>query len=162
MLTMQMDENDMKVEKSVSMHSHAFERPCKRQIVTDPKSRSALHLIIYSFTNLLICVLTNYPRKPNFHSETPPKGMQSSYFYVADPLNVRYQCKWCWCLYQKKKHWLYCLDGETNRIHKDYGKSYYNLKHQYVFFENTIQLQRSYNTTKCFLLTQQMSKSFNL
>ena len=75
---MQMDKNDMKVEKSVSMHSHAFERPCKRQIETDPKSRSALHLIIYSFTNLLICVLTNYPRKPNFHSETPPKGMQSS------------------------------------------------------------------------------------
>ena len=34
----------MKVEKSVSMHSHAFERPCKRQIVTDPKSRNASHI----------------------------------------------------------------------------------------------------------------------
>ena len=33
-----MDKNDMKVEQSVSMHSYALERPCKRQIVTDPKS----------------------------------------------------------------------------------------------------------------------------
>ena len=41
---MQTDKNDMKVEKSVSMHSHAFERPCKRQIVTDPKSRNASHI----------------------------------------------------------------------------------------------------------------------
>ena len=41
---MQTDKNDMKVEKSVSMHSHAFERPCKRQIVTDPKSCNASHI----------------------------------------------------------------------------------------------------------------------
>ena len=38
---MQADKNDMKVEKSVSMHSHGFEQPCKCQIVTDPKSRNA-------------------------------------------------------------------------------------------------------------------------
>ena len=49
---MQTDKNDMKVEKSVSMHSHAFKRPCKRLhgrsnawecmlIVPDPKSRNA-------------------------------------------------------------------------------------------------------------------------
>ena len=37
---MQTDKYDMKVEKSVSMHSRAFERPCERQIVTDPKSRN--------------------------------------------------------------------------------------------------------------------------
>ena len=34
----------MKVEKSVSMHLRAFERPCKRQVVTDPKSRNASHI----------------------------------------------------------------------------------------------------------------------
>ena len=41
---MQTDKNGKKVEKSVSMHSHALERPFKRQIVTDPKSRNASHL----------------------------------------------------------------------------------------------------------------------
>ena len=35
----------MKVEKSVSMHSHAFERPCKSQIMTDPLSRNASHIL---------------------------------------------------------------------------------------------------------------------
>ena len=34
----------MKVEKSVGMHSHAFERPRKCQIVSDPKSRNASHI----------------------------------------------------------------------------------------------------------------------
>ena len=34
----------MKVEKNVSMHSHTFKLPCKRQIVTDTKSRNASHL----------------------------------------------------------------------------------------------------------------------
>ena len=32
---MQTDKDNMKVEKSVSMHSHAFERSYKRQKVTD-------------------------------------------------------------------------------------------------------------------------------
>ena len=41
---MQTDKNDTKVQQSVSMHSHALERPCKRQIVTDPKSRNASHM----------------------------------------------------------------------------------------------------------------------
>ena len=41
---MQTDKNDVKVEKSVSMHSHAFERPWKRQIVTFTKSRNASHV----------------------------------------------------------------------------------------------------------------------
>ena len=50
---MQTDKNDMKVEKSVSMHSHAFERPCKRQIVTDPKSRKALHVLFCVFETKL-------------------------------------------------------------------------------------------------------------
>ena len=36
---MQTDKNDKIVEKSVSMHLHTFKGPCKRQIVTDPKSR---------------------------------------------------------------------------------------------------------------------------
>ena len=52
---MQTDENDMKVEKSVSMHSHAFERPCKRQIVTDPKSRNASQLVVFVW---LLTVMT--------------------------------------------------------------------------------------------------------
>ena len=38
---MQTDRNDMEVEKSVRMHSHAFERPCKRQVVADTKSLNA-------------------------------------------------------------------------------------------------------------------------
>ena len=49
---MQTDKNDMKAEKSISIHSHAFKRPCKRLhgrsnawdcmlIVPDPKSRNA-------------------------------------------------------------------------------------------------------------------------
>ena len=46
---MQRDKNDMKVEQSVSMHSHALEQPCKRQIVTDPKSRNASQLTKTSF-----------------------------------------------------------------------------------------------------------------
>ena len=40
---MQTDKNDIKLEKSVSMHSHAFEQPCKPQLVTDTKSRNASH-----------------------------------------------------------------------------------------------------------------------
>ena len=41
---MQADKSDMKVEKSVNMHSHLFERPYKRQTVTDTKSRNAPHV----------------------------------------------------------------------------------------------------------------------
>ena len=41
---MHTDRNDMKVEKSVSMRSHTLELPCKRQIVTDTKSRNASHI----------------------------------------------------------------------------------------------------------------------
>ena len=41
---MQTNKNDIKVEKSVSIHSNSFERPCKRQIVTDTKSRNVSHL----------------------------------------------------------------------------------------------------------------------
>ena len=37
----------MKVEKSISMHLYAFERPCKRRIVTDPKSHNASHIQQY-------------------------------------------------------------------------------------------------------------------
>ena len=42
---MQMDRNDMKVKKSVSMHSHTLELPHKRQIVSDTKSRNASHIL---------------------------------------------------------------------------------------------------------------------
>ena len=41
---MQTDKSDMKIEQSVSIYSHALERPCKHQIVTDPKLRSASHI----------------------------------------------------------------------------------------------------------------------
>ena len=44
---MQMDRRDMKVEKSVSMHLHVFERHSKRQMVTDTKSRNPSKIIIY-------------------------------------------------------------------------------------------------------------------
>ena len=43
---MQKDKNDFKVEKSVSVHSDVFERPCKCQTVTDPKSRNASHIFV--------------------------------------------------------------------------------------------------------------------
>ena len=43
---MQTDKNEMKIEKSVSMHSHAFKRPCKHQIVIDPKSHNASHIFL--------------------------------------------------------------------------------------------------------------------
>ena len=47
---MQTGRNDRKVEKSVSMHLHAFERSYKPQIMTDTKSRNTLHwLVIYDF-----------------------------------------------------------------------------------------------------------------
>ena len=36
----QTDKNGLKVEQSISMNSHALERPYERQIVTDPKSRN--------------------------------------------------------------------------------------------------------------------------
>ena len=41
---METDKNDMKVEQSVSMHSHVPEQPCKHQIVTDPKSPNASYV----------------------------------------------------------------------------------------------------------------------
>ena len=37
----------MKIQRSVSMYSHAFERACKRQIVTDPKSGNASRICSY-------------------------------------------------------------------------------------------------------------------
>ena len=46
---MQMDKIDMNVEQSVSMHSRALERPCKRQIVTDLKSRNVSHILEYFY-----------------------------------------------------------------------------------------------------------------
>ena len=48
---MQTDKNDMKVEKNVSMHSHAFERLCKRQIVTDTKSCNASHMYAKGYSD---------------------------------------------------------------------------------------------------------------
>ena len=54
---MQKGRNDRKVEKSVSMHSYALERPCKRQIVTDAKSCNASHIFgthMYFFYQLFI------------------------------------------------------------------------------------------------------------
>ena len=47
---MQTDKNDMNVEKSVSMHSHAFEQSCKRQIVTDIKSRNTSQILVTADT----------------------------------------------------------------------------------------------------------------
>ena len=38
----------MKVEKSISMYLHAFQQPCKHQIVTDPKSCNASHMLTIS------------------------------------------------------------------------------------------------------------------
>ena len=42
---MQTVKNDMKVGKSVSIPLHPFERPCKHQIVTDPKSRNTSYVM---------------------------------------------------------------------------------------------------------------------
>ena len=42
---MQTVKNDMKVGKSVSIPLHPFERPCKHQILTDPKSRNTSYMM---------------------------------------------------------------------------------------------------------------------
>ena len=42
---MQTVKNDMKVGKNVSIPLHPFERPCKHQIVTDPKSRNTSYVM---------------------------------------------------------------------------------------------------------------------
>ena len=47
-----MDRNDREVEKTVSMHSHAFEQSYKCQIVTDTKSHNALHFLHLKSMNL--------------------------------------------------------------------------------------------------------------
>ena len=59
---MQTDRNDMKVEKSVSMHLHAFEQLCKRQIVTD--LNRATHYIWETFFEKLYteCDVETIPR----------------------------------------------------------------------------------------------------
>ena len=67
---MQMDRNEMKVDKSVSMHSHTLELPCKRQIVTDTKSSNASHIwkacLAFSLIQELflrndVCYILQYP-----------------------------------------------------------------------------------------------------
>ena len=70
--SMQTDKNDMKVEQSVSMHSHALKRPCKRRILTDPKSRNASYIYIYflhetiSSKNLVV-VFSNFRKYINIY-----------------------------------------------------------------------------------------------
>ena len=49
---MQMDKNDKKLEQSVSMYLHVLERPCKRQIVTDQKSRNASQLKLIKYKSM--------------------------------------------------------------------------------------------------------------
>ena len=49
---MQTDKNNMKAEQSVSIHSHALERPWKRQIVTDPKIAQRITNFNYTFIDL--------------------------------------------------------------------------------------------------------------
>ena len=65
---MQTDKDDMKLEQSVSMRLYALERPCKRQILTDPKSHNAsrmyMHVIIFYTVNnyyvIKIVILNRY------------------------------------------------------------------------------------------------------
>ena len=49
---MQTDKNNMKAEQSVSIHSHALERPWKRQIVTDPKIAQRITNFNYTFIDV--------------------------------------------------------------------------------------------------------------
>ena len=49
---MQTDKNDKKLEQSVSMYLHVLERPCKRQIVTDQKSRNASQLKLIKYKSM--------------------------------------------------------------------------------------------------------------
>ena len=51
---MQMDKNDMKIKKSVSMHWRAFKQPCKRQIVTDTKLHNASHIKLFHLFMFLL------------------------------------------------------------------------------------------------------------
>ena len=54
------DRDDMKVKKSVSMHSRAFKRSYKCQIVTDTKSRNASNIELFSKAKCL--ELVSLPR----------------------------------------------------------------------------------------------------
>ena len=83
---MQSDKNDMKVKKSVSMHSHAFERPCKRHIVTDSKSRNASHI------NSLIFLSKN-----NNSMNRKVESIEKSYKFKLQNVNMRNK------VFQKKK-----------------------------------------------------------
>ena len=53
---MQTDKNDMKVEKSISMHLHASERPCKCQIVTDTRSHNMSRIYIKINKRAVLCL----------------------------------------------------------------------------------------------------------
>ena len=75
---MQTDKNHMKVEKSISMHSHAFERLCKRQIVTDTKSRNASHTRTHPPTHPHTHTHT-HTQLYNFNEETPTQVLSSEY-----------------------------------------------------------------------------------
>ena len=90
---MQTDKNDMKVEKSASMHSHAFGGPWKRQIVTDTKSRNALHMFNYaSFWDTFISPLENV----NDYVAIDIKNIiellrikiKMSYYYTSNKINL--------------------------------------------------------------------------
>ena len=83
---MQTDKNDMKVEKSVSLHSHTFERSCKRQIVTDPKSRNASH-IQFSENHLNFCKFSL--QVPSWSSFLRQKYKEKDSLKEADARDVR-------------------------------------------------------------------------
>ena len=63
----------MKVEKSASKHLHAFERPYKRQIVSDTKPRNAFHAckLVAKQLNVLIRSKSFQERKVLVNSFVP-------------------------------------------------------------------------------------------
>ena len=65
-----MDRNDREVEKTVSMHLHAFEQSYKCQIVTDTKSRNALHFLHLKSTNLNCNVIIFFLKHSNIVKKT--------------------------------------------------------------------------------------------
>ena len=78
---MQMDVNDMKVEKSVSIHSHTLELPGKRQIVTDTKSRNA-------YDQGSFPTLPSNPHQIFAHSWYTFKSLIKSFFQIQNIITL--------------------------------------------------------------------------
>ena len=114
----------------------------------------------------LIDVFSNNPEKSEYFMKSPPTGIRSTYFYIADISktsiacvraddNVAYRNTRC----TKKKYVV--KDGKTYTTWEEEGRYYFNKKVTYNSFSkvfvnisDVIQLHRSYGKAKSFSLTR--------